>query len=75
MLVYFHVRKTKVCQRSNFSFTRLFSIKKQKCSAILLSLGFCLIEEILYSTLIPLKCDLFCVLEPHEQSLVTPEGE
>lgn len=53
---------------------RLFSIKKQKCSTIVLSFGFCLIEEILHPALIPLKWDLFCVLEPQKQSLVIPWG-
>lgn len=54
--------------------SRLFSIKKQKRSAIVLSFGVCLKEEILYPALIPLKCDIFCVLEPQKQSLVIPWG-
>lgn len=37
----------------------------------MLSLGFCLIEEILCPTPIPLKHNLFCVLEQYKESLIT----
>ena len=37
----------------------------------MLSLGFCLIKEILCPTPIPLKYDLFCVLDKYKQSLIT----